>query len=150
MPGRIYQGIWGQAPFQSIYEPAPNAWFTLSLMPEWYLIVLMLGGLAALGLVWQPMLYLLPLLAVAIILPVIQAAISTSKASRKFKSRSFKGTLGLRLLTVFLHLLQPAARLVGRLSHGLSPWRRRGSVMIAFPRRRKRNFWSELWQAPDY
>ena len=148
-PGRIYQGIWGQASFQSVYEPAPNAWSTLSLMPEWYLIVLILVGLAALGLVWQPMLYFLPVLAVAIILPVIQAAISASKASREFMSSSFNGMLGLRLLTGFLHLLQPAARLVGRLSHGLSPWRRRGSGMIAFPARRKLNFWSERWQAPE-
>jgi O-antigen biosynthesis protein len=32
--GRIYQGIWGSAPFQSVYEPAPSTLWSLSLMPE--------------------------------------------------------------------------------------------------------------------
>src|SRR2546425_694879 len=31
--GRIYHGIWGAAPFQSIYQPAPGPWGSLRLTP---------------------------------------------------------------------------------------------------------------------
>lgn len=39
---RVYHGVWGSAPFQSLYEPAPGAWTSISLMPEWYLLLLLL------------------------------------------------------------------------------------------------------------
>src|SRR5204862_291020 len=42
--GRIYHGIWGLAPFQSLYEPAPTVMDALPMMPEWYLLVGLLGG----------------------------------------------------------------------------------------------------------
>ena len=53
-------------------------------------------------------------------------------------------------MTALLHLLQPLARLVGRLQHGLTPWRRRGQFKLelpwprtfAAPRKGK-------WQAPE-
>ena len=57
--------------------------------------------------------------------------------------------LGLRSLTAFLHLLQPVARLRGRLEHGLTPWRRRGAVGLAFPRPRAFRLWTERWQAAE-
>src|SRR5205814_1221731 len=41
----IYQGTWGSALFQSIYEPAPNTLLMLTLMPEWYLVILALAVL---------------------------------------------------------------------------------------------------------
>ncbi|MDQ3929039.1 MAG: glycosyltransferase, partial [Chloroflexota bacterium] len=33
---RIYQGTWGSALFQSLYQPAPNGLWSLPATPEWY------------------------------------------------------------------------------------------------------------------
>jgi hypothetical protein len=44
-------------------------------------------------------------------------------------------------------MLQPLARLWGRLTSGLTPWRRRAR-RLAFPRSRTRIVWSERWQSP--
>jgi hypothetical protein len=52
-------------------------------------------------------------------------------------------------LTAALHLLQPLARLRGRVRFGLTPWRRRGWQHLAFPRRRTTTCWSERWHAPE-
>jgi len=53
---RIYHGTWGTALFQSVYEPAPGSFSSLPLMPEWYFLLALLGGLSALGLSWSPLL----------------------------------------------------------------------------------------------
>ena len=52
-------------------------------------------------------------------------------------------------MTGFLHLLQPLARLRGRLRHGLTPWRRRGTPGLSLPRPRTIIVWSERWHAPE-
>jgi hypothetical protein len=48
-----------------------------------------------------------------------------------------------------MYLLQPLARLSGRLRHGLTPWRRRGSRSSALPLVRSYSFWSEQWQSTE-
>ena len=55
----------------------------------------------------------------------------------------------MRCLIAFLHLVQPLARLHGRLAHGLTPWRRRGAVGVAFPRLREFRLWTERWQSSE-
>jgi O-antigen biosynthesis protein len=55
----------------------------------------------------------------------------------------------LRGLTTFLYLLQPFARLCGRVQHGLTPWRRHSPGSLATPLPRGASVWSEEWQAPD-
>ena len=52
--GRIYQGTWGAAPFQSIYEPSSGTYGALTLMPEWYLVIAGLAVIAAVGVSWRP------------------------------------------------------------------------------------------------
>ena len=37
---RIYQGTWGSALFQSIYQPPSEGIWSLPAMPEWYLVIL--------------------------------------------------------------------------------------------------------------
>src|SRR5207244_7235331 len=59
---RISHGMWGSAPFQSLYEPTPGTLLSLPLMPEWYLLLLMLLGLVALDVFWEASLFALPLL----------------------------------------------------------------------------------------
>ena len=53
--GRVYQGVWGTAPFQSVYEPATSGWAALLQSPVWYLLVAALGALSLLGLEWAPL-----------------------------------------------------------------------------------------------
>ena len=52
------------------------------------------------------------------------------------------------IVTAMLHLMQPAARLLGRLRHGLTPWRRRGTMPFQLPLPRRARIWSEKWLAP--
>ena len=147
---RIYHGTWGTAPFQSLYEPASGVLGSLPLMPEWYLVIAALAGLAALGAAWEPLLFVLPLLGGAIAASVVQALLGAAAAS--FAGKPRRRTVRARLLTVtaMLHLLQPLARLVGRLQHGLTPWRRRGQFRLRAP-------WPRTlaaprkgtWQAPE-
>ncbi len=148
-PSRIYQGTWGTAPFQSVYEPAAGVLRSLPLMPEWYLIVVSLGIVSLIGLMWSPLLYSVPLLAIAAALPLVQAVYSASQA--RFPSASESRIEGLKRkgITAYLHLLQPLARLIGRLRHGLTPWRLRGTTGLAFPWRRNLSIWSEDWKAPQ-
>src|SRR5213075_1147347 len=49
----------------------------------------------------------------------------------------------LRLVTAGLHLLQPLARLCGRLRHGLTLWRQPAVVGLALPRPWLANIWSK-------
>ncbi len=56
--------------------------------------------------------------------------------------------LKLYSLTVLLHLLQPMARLYGRLRFGLAPWRWRGISGHVLPRPQVSTVWSEQWHDP--
>jgi GT2 family glycosyltransferase len=143
---RIYYGMWGGAPFQARYEKPPALIWCLPLMPEWYLVVLALGWLTALGIHWKAFLWALPLLIFAIAAPLAQAVSSGARASFSFATRSRATRVCLCAVTAFLHLLQPLARLWGRLRYELTPWRKRGVSGIAFPRLRHFTIWSERWQ----
>ena len=125
-PARVYQGSWGSALFQSLYQPAPGVLAALPLMPEWYLAILLLALLSGLGLAWPPLLVALPLLGLAVGALVVQAGLSAARARFHRPERSRRTALKLYGLTALLYLLQPIARLRGRLAHGLSPWRQRG------------------------
>ena len=54
-----------------------------------------------------------------------------------------------RAMIAVLHLVQPAARLSGRIRGGLTPWRARGRWVLAVPRPRRVAFWSESWRGPE-
>lgn len=146
--GRVYQGTWGQAAFQSLYQHPGSLLSSLPLMPEWWLAVVGMALLSALGLLWSPLLLALPLLLVTIALPVAQAWISAGDA--RFPDASSRlERLKLRLLTTGLHLAQPVARLRGRIAHGLTPWRRRGLGGWTLPVPRTYTIWSETWRSPE-
>jgi hypothetical protein len=144
---RIYHGMWGKAPFQSLYERAPGTLLSLPLMPEWYLLLLLLSFFSFLGFLWKPLLLAVPLLALGAGAPLVQACVSAARAP----SESFRGARSRSkffALTAVLHLLQPLARLRGRIGAGLTPWRRNHST-LAFPWPRKLTIWSEDWQEPE-
>jgi len=148
--GRIYQGTWGTAAYQAIYHPAPGTLLGLSLMPEWYGVIAVLAYAAILGVFWPLLAALVgPLLAIAAGMPVAQAAIAAKRARFPGHAGTRAILFGKRLLTMLMHLMQPAARLWGRHRHGLSPWRLRGAARIAIPRARNDAIWSERWAAPE-
>jgi GT2 family glycosyltransferase len=146
--GRIYHGAWGQAPFQQLYDGQPPVLALLPLMPEWWLAVAALAFVSLLGFAWAPLLLALPLLFVAIAAPIAQAWVST-------EDLLYPAGLGalarvrLRLLTAGLHLIQPIARLRGRLRNGLSPWRRRGLDAVALPVPQTVRVWNDGWIAAE-
>lgn len=145
---RLYHGPWGSAPFQSVYEPAAGLLRALPLMPEWYLITAGLVALALLGLAWWPLLVAAPLAVLAMAAPVAQAV--KSAAAAQFTSNP-RGLQRLKLygLTAFLHLMQPAARLRGRIKHGLTLWRRRSGRTPSWPLPGTQTVWSEEWRSID-
>ena len=116
-------------------------------MPEWYLVVLGLVALSALSLSWHPLVWTLPLLGLAVLPPVVQACLSACRASFSSQPRPARDKARLVGLTAVLHLLQPAARLWGRIRSGLTPWRSR-TAWLVIPRSRQSAVWSERWVDP--
>ncbi|MBV9774606.1 MAG: glycosyltransferase [Gemmatimonadetes bacterium] len=146
-PGRVYGGVWGTAPFQRLYQPAPGALRSLPLMPEWYLGVFLLAALSLVGLLWPPLLVALPLAAAAVLAQLGQALRGGMRACFR-RPMPPAAVVARRGLTTLLHLLQPLARLRGRLAHGITPWRRQGVRGLALPRPRVLCAWSERWRDP--
>src|SRR2546425_6511681 len=57
--------------------------------------------------------------------------------------------VGLRLVVLFLHLMQPMARLTGRMRGGLTPWRRRGPKTRPRFRRTHMTYWRDEREPPE-
>ncbi len=148
---KIFHGIWGSAPFQSIYQQAPGFINYIPLMPEWYLLIAVLAFFALLGISWNPLLWVLPLLIFAVIVIFTQAGSSAAKSLATKKFRSDFQYLKFWSLTTMLHVIQPAARLYGRIAHGLTPWRVRGSGLYGlntlFLYKVSHTYWSEKWKS---
>src|SRR6516165_10490949 len=144
---RIYHGVWGTAPYQSVHSPGANFVLSLLAMPEWYLAVAALALLSAGGLLWKPLLLALPLLALAVAARLTEAGIAAARAPVLWRTRG-RDRLARWLVTSFLHLSQPLPRLYGRIRHGLTPWRCRVPARSRLPRRWSMAIWSERWQEP--
>jgi hypothetical protein len=112
-------------------------------MPEWLLLLAVLGACSIYEFLGQPLMLDIPvtffLFLAALGAFLVRAAIAGARAP---------GSLRLRALTAALHALQPAARLWGRAHSGLTPWRRRAR-RFAWPRTRWREVWSERWADTD-
>ncbi|PYV14454.1 MAG: hypothetical protein DMG21_18115 [Acidobacteria bacterium] len=145
--GRIYQGTWGSAAYGRLYGGQANALLSLALMPEWYLLTVTLAALSATGYFWKPLFLLaVPLFATVALAPLVPVVRASSRARVAGDSRSRLARLGLQSLTAFLHVLQPLARLDGRIRHGLAPWRRRNKGELAFPSGRTLWLESKDWK----
>jgi GT2 family glycosyltransferase len=143
---RIYHGVWGSAPFQSIYERGQGVYGSLPLLPEWYLLIAGLAGLTALGAVWPPLRFAAIALALALAAVLVQAARSALRAQLRDRPRSRLSRWKMRGLIFGLHLVQPAARLIGRLRDGLVPGKSRATAPWTAPRPMQRTVWSEDWR----
>lgn len=146
---RIYHGVWGAGAFQSAVEVPGGRLSDLAAAPEAYLVMGALGALTLLGTTWPPLLATAPLLVMTIAAVLAHAVRGARAASFGAEGRCRRRRLGLQAVTLVLHLIQPAARLAGRTEHGLVPWRRPRLKSFTAPRRRRRDFWSDSWQAPE-
>ena len=144
---RVYQGTWGDAPFQRIHLNEPGVVLAMASTPEWYLLILLLAALSALGVVWPPLLTAVPFLALAFGTLVLRALRAARRARFDEVPRSRGGRIMLRAVTASFYLLQPLARLGGRLSEGLTPWRLRTPETFRFPVPRSARLWSERWES---
>ncbi|HWF52703.1 MAG TPA: glycosyltransferase [Solirubrobacteraceae bacterium] len=145
---RVYHGVWGTAPFQSLYEPARGDMNAFILMPEVYLAIGLGTILVAVGALWTPLLLLAPVLIVLAGALAVRAV--TTAAAARFPTRGLSRgeRIERRVLTALLHVVQPLVRLEGRLRDGLTPWRRFMRTGVAVPVTRRLERWSEDWIDP--
>jgi hypothetical protein len=139
----VYHGAIGAAPFQALYRGEARGLLSLTLSPEWYLVVL---ALAAASLAWSGA---AALLAAAVAMPLAQALLSALHGHYTSPARGALERAARIGLTALMHLAQPLARLTGRLRHGLTPWRRRGAAGPRWPWLAPDPVWSERWRAPE-
>jgi glycosyltransferase involved in cell wall biosynthesis len=151
---RIYHGVWSSHPFQSLYTPESTL-TALPLMPEWYLLIVALAAIGLLGLVWTPLLSALALAGIALAVSFVQALRAASRApvTAPGAPSSRRQRAKWCAVTAALHLSQPVVRLWGRLTYGLTPWRRRRrtprltSALSLAPQAHAA--WSEKWESSE-
>ena len=142
---RVYHGVWGSAPFQRVYpQPISLAQF-MPLMPEWYLLVIALMLVAIPGMIWQPLLLAVPLLALAIGAPLAQSVMNALRAP--LRTSGLPVGLKQRAAIAAMHQLQPLARLWGRLRARGRERRHRPS--FAWPRLHRDELVDEHWRSPE-
>jgi hypothetical protein len=118
-------------------------------MPEWYLAIAVLAALSVAGAVWPPLLLCVPLLALAVLALLVDAGLGARRARFQGSPRGVE-LLRLRGLTAALYLLQPLARLEGRVAGDLTPWRRHSPAEgLAAPGPRAVELWSDQWHSPE-
>lgn len=121
---RIYQGYFGSAMFQSMYQPKISSWFTFFKSIEWQVFFLCVTISGLLGLVmWNPVAWLFPIGCGGLGLTLFAAAAGGLEASR-LREAQWSGLQRLQgaLLISFLHLAQPWARVRGRIKGNLQLW----------------------------
>ena len=117
---RVYQGVFGSAPFQALYQPAPGWLAYLHQTPEWYALLGVLVLLSA----FAPWLLLVPLGVLTLqTVQVLRAAVRARLDPGLSHPQRWKR----RGLIALLHFLQPLARAWGRLRGGLGPFRLAGA-----------------------
>ena len=146
---KIYFGSQGLALFQSVYQPASGFFKALPLMPEWYLLIGFLGFISGLGIEWKLLLWAIPAFIGSVLIILFQAAISARHALSNYKHGSGLHKKKFWILTSFLHLLQPLARLTGRITNGLTIWKISFKELFhinqLFIVSGKLEHWSEVW-----
>lgn len=147
---KVFHGTWGSSLFQSIYEPGHGIINSLPLMPEWYLITALLGSIGLLGFLWTPLLWFFAPFVFSLLIIIVQSVYS-AQANASLPKQYKK--LRYHLLIIALHIIQPAARLYGRVRFGLTPWRKRGAgwswkYLFVF---KSKTFlhWSEKWHSAE-
>ncbi len=148
--GRVYHGTWNTALFQRVYEPRPGWLGCLTLMPEWHALTAAAGIVGLAGVLWTPLFGALVAAVLGVGVSALESVLAGARcAAPEWRSRPRRERLVLSAITAMLHLIQPLARLYGRVRHGLTPWRIRGSATAIQPVKRTWTMWSEQWLAFD-
>ena len=152
IPGkwRIYYGVWGSAPFQSIYEPGNGKLLSFTMMPEWYVLSVGMTILSLLGILLKPLLFLVPFTILVVLLPVIHIVNSVFRFRPSDEpNRSWWYIFKFKMTSGLLHVSQPMARLLGRMTYNLTPWRRFSKARIGPFYRTEISIWCENWILPS-
>ncbi|OLE96887.1 MAG: glycosyl transferase, partial [Cyanobacteria bacterium 13_1_20CM_4_61_6] len=144
---RVYYGTWGSELFQSLYSPR-GASAPLLSAPEWYMWGATLALMSVASLAWSPLLVAVPILLATLAVSLALAAAGAGG------SRSVVAPLTRRsraigwAVTTLLHLIQPAARISGRIAgHRALGRSRRRRFAIPLPRVLK--VWAEIWKSGE-
>jgi GT2 family glycosyltransferase len=140
---RVYYGQFGAGAFQPGIEQPQPLLLALAGAPEWWLAIAALAVTSALGLLAAPLLAALPLLAATLALPLWRALATARRCD--VRGRPLRLRLAAGGLTALLVLMQPVARLAGRVEGGLTPWRRGCRRGFRLPRSRVVATWHERW-----
>jgi GT2 family glycosyltransferase len=116
---RVYFGVWGTAPFQSLYQSSNSLW-SLTLAPEWYLATGFLALVFLLTITWSVSIIPGALLLAGLATSISQALMNAHRI--RIDAKPGLERIRLRAAIFFLQLLQPIARLKGRLGSGPMPW----------------------------
>jgi GT2 family glycosyltransferase len=149
---KVFHGTWGTSLFQSVYQRADGLLNCIPMMPEYYLLTGMFGVFGVLGFWWQPLMWMWIAFAFGTCTIVAQAILSASKNVSLSKEQKQNGKY--KALIVLMHMIQPVARLTGRIKHGLTPWRFRGVKanleQITFLKPKTLTLWSETgWRSNE-
>lgn len=130
----VYHGLWGTAPFQSLYDPGGQSLLArLPRAPVWFALPPLLLGLS----LWNA--WMLVLLGIWVLYSAWYAFSCAAKAELySVTDRPGLATRGwLRCTVAMLHIIEPIARVWGRLKGGLTPWRQIRSTSGSFPQTSK-------------
>jgi len=147
---KVYHGVWGNAPFQSIYDSSSLNHLALMHLPEWYLLTAALLLVTLSGFIWSPLMDFLPLALIVLFLPISHIIYNVVKMQGKDKKRSKLKKALFRIITIGLHVFQPLARLLGRFKYDLTPWRNYGKGSCLLPIIRNDNVWCNKWISPEH
>jgi GT2 family glycosyltransferase len=147
-PVRIYHGVWGAGAYQPEEAPEQSRVAALVASPDWYLVLAGLLCASLLTPVVPSLVLLVPITVAAAAMTVGHAVVAALHQDRVRMRRRARRMWPLAL-TALLHLIQPAARLTGRVSNGLAPWRRNHGVGLVLPVRRLRSRWHDEWRHPQ-
>jgi len=132
---RVYHGEWGRAPFQALHYKSSSFLADCTLMPEFYLLIIFFFILGLSGLLWPPLFIFAGFSLLGLV--VLLSNILVHVRQTQFHLSSFARTrpLALASLTALLYILQPLARLHGRIRYRVLPWWKKD---FAF-------FWPWIW-----
>jgi GT2 family glycosyltransferase len=151
----IDYGVWGQGLFQSACQPRAAQTGMAPVTPEWYLALLGMATAAAVS-PWVPLLRLpvvgLPVAVAALAVALLALLAHTVRAAAWVTLAP--GLTGARraretALVALLALLQPLARLRGRMGAGLTPWRQRPAPHGFRALTRSQSMWFERGHGAD-
>jgi len=146
---RIYYGRHASGLFQQEQRVEPSFLASLPATPEWYLLIAALATGAAIGIVDRPFLVSVPFLVAAVLALLVRSTAAAVRSGASELTRTRRERITRHALTTLLHVLQPLARLAGRLDRGLTPWRTRPGGQLSLPVPRRRSDWHEGWSSME-